>query len=139
MLSQGLELFGRLSIAHLIAIQIYDTDAHPVLHFAFAQIMQERPPLIELRQILGDVFGKKNVPDVSTGHHSLCHIETGPSQIGVTIHIDHSADWTTVHSHAQLQPRVLLERATDFDRALRGRFRTGVKDQRHPVPSWNFN
>jgi hypothetical protein len=34
---------------------------------------------------------------------------------------------------------MLLESATDFDRALRRRFRTGVKDQRHPVAGGNFN
>ena len=34
---------------------------------------------------------------------------------------------------------MLFESATDFDRALRRRFRTGVKDQRHPVAGGNFN
>src|SRR6478672_10940977 len=31
-----------------------------------------------------------------------------------------------------------LERATDFNRALRRRFLTGVEDQRHAVTGWNF-
>src|SRR6266702_1217328 len=34
---------------------------------------------------------------------------------------------------------MLLARTTDFDRALRRRFRTGVKDQRHAIAGWNFN
>src|SRR6266480_7719791 len=31
-----------------------------------------------------------------------------------------------------------LERAADLNRALRGRFLTGVEDQRHAVAGWNF-
>jgi hypothetical protein len=34
---------------------------------------------------------------------------------------------------------MLFESATDFDRALRRRFRAGVKDQRRPVAGGNFN
>ena len=34
---------------------------------------------------------------------------------------------------------MFLERAADLHRALRGRFRTGVKDQRHPVAGWDLD
>jgi hypothetical protein len=44
-----------------------------------------------------------------------------------------------VHAHPELQAWMIFERTADFDRALRRRFRTGVKDQRHAVAGWNFN
>src|SRR6266550_7744622 len=80
----------------------------------------------------------KNVSGISTSHHSLRHADAGPREIGVTIHIDHPADRTAVHAHSNLQAWMRLERATDFNRALRRRFLTGVEDQRHAVASWNF-
>src|SRR5689334_3565433 len=54
------------------------------------------------------------------------------------IHIYHPADRTAVHTHPNLQAWMGLECATDFNRALRRRFLTGVEDQRHPVAGWNF-
>ena len=90
-------------------------------------------------QIFGDVFGDKNVSGVTASHHSLRHVEPAPGEIGMTVHIDHPADRTAVHAHAKLQAWMLLESATDFNRALRRRFRTGVENQRHAVAGWNFN
>ena len=34
---------------------------------------------------------------------------------------------------------MFLERAADLNRALRRRFGTGVKDQRHAVAGWDFS
>src|SRR6266536_5970651 len=56
----------------------------------------------------------------------------------MTIHTYHPADRSAVHAHSNRQARMRLERATDFNRALRRRFLTGVEDQRHPVAGWNF-
>src|SRR5438874_3273338 len=84
------------------------------------------------------MFGDKNVSRISTSHHSLRHVDAGPREIGVTIHIYHPADRTAVHAHSNLQAWMLFERATDFNRALRRRFLTGVEDQRHAVAGWNF-
>ena len=71
-------------------------------------------------------------------HHPLRHVEAGTGEIGMTIHIYHPADRTAVHAHSNLQAWMRLERATDFNRALRRRFLTGVEDQRHAVAGWNF-
>ena len=71
-------------------------------------------------------------------HHSLCHVDSGSGDIRSLIHIGNAADRTAVHAHPKLYPRVFLESATNFDRALRGRFRTGVKYQRHPVTRRDF-
>jgi hypothetical protein len=68
----------------------------------------------------------------------LRHVEAGTGEIGMTIHIYHPADRTAVHAHSNLQARMRLERATDFNRALRWGFLTGVEDQRHAVAGWNF-
>src|SRR5438876_9425144 len=56
----------------------------------------------------------------------------------MTIHIYHPADRTAVHAHSNLQARMRLECATDFNRTLRRRFLTGVEDQCHAVAGWNF-
>ena len=89
-------------------------------------------------QIFGDVLGDKNVSGVPTRHHPLGHVKAGTREIGVTVHIDHPAYRTAVHAHAKLQAWMLLESATDFNRALRRRFLTGVEDQRHAIAGWNF-
>ena len=89
-------------------------------------------------QIFGDVLGDKNVSGISAIHHPLRHVEAGTGEIGVTIHIYHPADRAAVHAHSNLQAWMRLERATDFNRALRRRFLTGVEDQRHAVAGWNF-
>ena len=75
---------------------------------------------------------------ISAIHHPLRHVEAGAGEIGMTIHIYHPADRTAVHAHSNLQAWMRLERATDFNRALRRRFLTGVEDQRHAVAGWNF-
>jgi hypothetical protein len=110
----------------------------PVFHFACAKIVQERSPLFVFFQIFGDVFGDKNVPGVAAIHHPLRHVEAGTGEIGVTIHIYHTADRPAVHAHPKLQARMFLERAADLHRALRRRFGTGVEDQRHAVAGRDF-
>src|SRR6476660_4609862 len=54
------------------------------------------------------------------------------------IHINDAAHRAAVHAHSNLQAWMLLERTTDFNRALRRRFLTGVEDQCHAVSGWNF-
>jgi hypothetical protein len=68
----------------------------------------------------------------------LRHVKAGACEIGMTIHIYHPADRPAVDAHSNLQAWMLLERAADFNRALRRRFLTGVEDQRHAVAGWNF-
>ena len=85
------------------------------------------------------MFGKQNVSGIAAIHYALADIETRSREIGAPVHVDHAANRPAVYSHAKLQPWMLFESATDFDRALCWRFGTGVKDQCHPIASWNFN
>src|SRR5690349_21205608 len=75
---------------------------------------------------------------ISAGHDSLRHVEPGTREVRMTVHIYHPTHRTAVHAHSNLQARMRLERATDFNRALRRRFLTGVEDQCHAVAGWNF-
>src|SRR5436189_5051866 len=99
--------------------------------------MEKRPPLFVSFKIFGDVSGDKNVSGIGAVHHALRHIKTGPGKIGLTVHIDHTADWAAVHSHSKLP--VFFERATDFERAFHWLFRALVKNQRYPVTGRDFD
>src|SRR6266568_7732790 len=104
-----------------------------MFHFAGAKVMQERSPLFEFFEVLGDVLGKENVPGVAAIHHSLSNVKTGAGEIGPFVYIHHPANGTAVDSHPKLWTRMFLERAAELNRALRRRFRTGVEDQRYAV------
>ena len=73
------------------------------------------------------------MPGVATIHYPLRHVDSSAREIGPFVYIDHPANWPAVDSHPKLQAGMFLERAADLHRALHRRFRTGVKDQRHPV------
>ena len=82
---ESLELFGQLRIAHLIGTQIYDTDAHSVLHFAFAQVVQIWLPPRVLFQVFSDMLGKKNVPGITAIHYPLSDVDPGSGDIGLVV------------------------------------------------------
>jgi hypothetical protein len=122
------EFARQLRIPNLIRVEIRDAHTDSVFYFTRAKIMEHRPPVVVCFQILSRVFGNKDVSGVTAIHHPLRHVKTGPSEIGVIIHIYHPADWTAVHAHSNLQAWMRFERATDFNRALRRRFLTRVED-----------
>src|SRR5712692_2603396 len=95
--------------------------------------MEKQPPLFVSFEIFGDVSGEKNVSGVPAAHHALRHIKTGTGKVGLTVYIDHAADWAAVHSHSKLYTRVFSESATDLERTFHWLFRALVKNQRHPV------
>ena len=138
MFSKSVKFFRKVRIPDFVSVEINDTNTHAVFHFPCAKIMQKRLPMLVFFQIFGDMFGKKNVPRIAAIHHSLCHVDSASGDIRSLIHIGNAADRTAVHAHPKLYPWVFLESATNFDRALRGRFRTGVKYQRHPVTGRDF-
>ena len=109
-----------------------------MLHFAGAKVVQEGAPLFVFFEILGDMLGKENVPGVAAIHHPFGHVDSSAREIGPFIYIDHAADWPAVDSHPNVQARMFLERAADLHRALRRRFRTRVKYQRHPIAGRDF-
>ena len=104
-----------------------------MLHFARAKIVQKRSPLFVFFQIFGDVLGDQNVPGVTASHHPLRHVEPGAGEIGVTIHIDHSADRPAVNAHPKLQAWMFLVSPTNLHGALCWCFGTGIKHQRHTI------
>ena len=110
-----------------------------MLRSAFAEIMQKRSPLFVFSQIVGDAFGEKNVSGVAAIHHPLRHVDPSAREIGSFVYIDHAANWSAVDSHPKLQARMFIERPADLHRALRRRFGISVKDQHHPVASWDPN
>ena len=99
---QSLKLFGQLRIADLIVVKISNGDAHAMFHFAFAEIVQERSPLLVFFEVFSDVLRKENVPGVTAIHHPLRDVEASTGEIGVTVHINHAADWATVDAHSKL-------------------------------------
>ena len=54
-----LELFGQLRIADFAVVKIGKADAHPVFHFAFAQIMEIGAPARILLEIICHMLGKQ--------------------------------------------------------------------------------
>ena len=49
----GTPALSAFRIAKLLRVEIYDVNAHPVFHFAFAKIVQMRMPMFVLLQIFG--------------------------------------------------------------------------------------
>src|SRR6202035_5640695 len=75
---------------------------------------------------------------VAAVHDPLRNVDAGASNVRTLVYISDLADWTAVDSHPQLQAGMFLECAADLHRALRRRFRTHVKYQRHPVAGRDF-
>jgi hypothetical protein len=95
--------------------------------------------IVRILEILGDMLGKQNVPGIPAFHHPLRYVETSSCEIGATGHIDHTTNRAAVHSHAELRATMFLSRSADLYCALHRRFYTGVKDQRHSIPSWDIS
>src|SRR5205823_14860661 len=70
--------------------------------------------------------------------HPLGHVTTTGREISPFVYVDPAASWPAVDSHPKLQARMFLKRATDLHRTLCGRFRSGVKNQRHSIAGRNF-
>jgi hypothetical protein len=130
-----LEFVWQPGIANLISVKIHDREAHTMFYLARPKIMQERSPSFVFSEIFADAFREKNVPGVPAIHYSLRDVDAGTRDIGATGNIDHTADGSAVNSHSKLQMRMVLKRLANLNRALRWRFRTGVKNQRHAIAS----
>src|SRR6476660_1089680 len=92
-----LEFFWQLRIAHTIPMKVYDRDAHTMLHFADAKVIQEWPPLFIFCEVFSDTFRKQNVPRVPAIHHPLRYVDPGTSYVRLSGHVDHTAHRTAVH------------------------------------------
>ena len=47
-----------------------------VLHFALAQIVQIRSPMLILREVVGHMFREQNVSGVAAIHHTLSNVDS---------------------------------------------------------------
>src|SRR5439155_13826820 len=102
MFLKSLELFWQLRITNPVRVKIGDAHAHPMFHFACAKIMQEWSPLFVFFEVFGDMFRKEDMSGVAAIHHPLRHVEAGAREVGMTIHINHAARRTAVHTHPKL-------------------------------------
>ena len=62
-------------IAQLMIIEIYHTDVHSMLHLAFPELVKKRTPARILFQVVGHMFGKKNVTGVAGVHDALGNVD----------------------------------------------------------------
>src|SRR5439155_18400021 len=95
--------------------------------------MEMATPVAVLLQILGHMLRNKNVAGVTTIHHPMRDVDSGPRYVRTTTYVHHAADRSTVHPHPQLELPVFPRGTTDLQRAFHRRFRTVVEDQRHPI------
>src|SRR5207302_622558 len=72
-------------------------------------------------------------------HPPLGNINSGAGNVGPTAYVHDAADRATMHTHAQFEFGVFLQRAADFERAFNRRFGGVVKYQGHTVARWNRN
>ena len=76
---------------------------------------------------------------VAAIHHSLGHVDAGPSYVGAFGQVYHTTDRSTVNAHPNLQARVVLGCAASLESAFDRCFGTVVKNPRHPVAGGNCN
>jgi hypothetical protein len=74
-----------------------------VLDFAFAKILQVRPPLAVLLEVLGYTFGKKDVPGIATIHYPLGDVDSAAGQVGPVVNIGDFVYWAAVNPHPQTE------------------------------------
>jgi hypothetical protein len=132
-LLQGLKLFRQRRVAYLIAVKVYDRDAHAVFHLANTEVVQERSPLLICFEVFSHVLGKQNVAGVATIHHPLRHVDAWAGDIGPPADVGYLTNWSAVNSHPHRNLGMRLERFGDLKRAARRLFRTVAEDQRHPI------
>jgi hypothetical protein len=52
-----------------------------------------RSPMSVVFQVRGEMLGEENMPYIAATHDPLCHVNSGPSEIGLIVHI---CEWTPV-------------------------------------------
>jgi hypothetical protein len=69
-------VFWRLGVSKLLGVEIYNPELHVVLHFDFAQIMQERLPKTVLCKIVRHAFRHENMSRITAIHHALGNVNS---------------------------------------------------------------
>ena len=106
-----------------------------MFNLALAQVVKERPPVAILREVVGDVLGKKDVPRIATIHHSLCDVDPSSGDVRLIVDVGNTVDRSAVDPHADLEAGTFLQFLADLDRTLHRIFRCAKKEQRHSISS----
>lgn len=110
-------------------------NAGAMLHFAFAQIVQVRPPLRILFEVIRHMFRKQDVSGLAAIHHSLCDVDSSSGDVSPLVHIGHFVYRAAVNAHAHPQFRMSLQPLAQFQGTSDGRLGTVTKNQRHAIAS----
>ena len=129
-----LKFLGQLRVADFTVVKVGKADAHAVLRFAFAQVMEIGAPARILFQVFRHMPGEKNVTGVTAIHHPLRDVDARAGNIGMFVQITDFIDRAAVNAHADAQFRMALQRLADFQSAQRRRLRSVAKNQRAAVP-----
>ena len=105
-----MELFRQLRIADFVGVEIHHADAHAVLHFAFAEIVQMRPPLRVLFQVFGHMLGEQNVSGIATIHHPLRDVDARAGDVGLLVQVSDFVNRAAVNSHPDPKLGMALQR-----------------------------
>ena len=110
-----------------------------MFYLAFTQLVQVQIPAGEWYEIVCHTFRQKNVPVIAAIHHSLRHVDTGPSDIGPLVNIDNLIDGPAMDPHPQTNLRMILNGSADLHCAFDRGFRLVKKHEQHSVPGGNAN
>src|SRR5438105_15838806 len=77
--------------------------------------------------------GRKNMPGIAAIHDALCHVDPPSRDVRLVVNIGDLIHWAAVHSHPQLDMRMLLQCSADLERTSHRLFRTVEEKERHPV------
>ena len=92
LLLDSVKFLWNLRVPDSIIVEINDADAHPVFHFAFAELVQIRLPARILFQIIGDMFGEKNVSSIAAIHHPLGDVDSRPGDVCLLVQVSDFVD-----------------------------------------------
>src|SRR5437879_5965753 len=121
-------------VAEVVFVEINQVPLIPVLHLTLAQIVQIGLPLPVLGQVFRYMPGQKNMPGIATIHDALCHVDSWSRDVRLVVNIGDLIHWAAVHSHPQLDMRMLLQCSADLERTSHCLFRTLEKEERHHLP-----
>src|SRR6266480_1321053 len=96
--------------------------------------MKIRLPAWIVFQVVRNMSGEKNVVSITTIHYPLRDADASAGDVRLFVQISDFIDRTAVNSHSYLKLRMTFQLLADLERAQRGRFRTGAKNQRATVP-----
>src|SRR5205809_7865870 len=107
--------------------------------FNWAKLVQMLAPLRILLEVVGDTFGKENVPGISAIHHSLRNVDPSAGDVGSPVNINDFIDGAAVDAHPDTQFGLRFQPHAHFQCASRGRLRIVPKNQSHAIASWQTN